>query len=125
MDIKKEIESYIDFCSEYEEKYASNKNYGDALYTQGLICAYKRVLKLLEEHEKENTFSWGNVKLDDKVVNGDNVCGKVIGLIYTKKGFSGINVYYEKYGGGCHWIYQDDDYKLFKRIGGWVNKEQD
>lgn len=125
MDIKKEIESYIDACNECEEKYVASKNYGDALYIRGVSYAYERVLRLLEEQEQEKAFSWNNVKLDDEVVNDKNVFGKVIGLIYTEKGFSGISVYYEKYGGGCYWIYQDDDYKNFKRIGDWVNKEQD
>ena len=125
MDIKKEIEGYIDDCNKYEERYVASKNYGDALYVRGVCYAYERVLKLLEEQEQEKAFSWDNVKLGDEVVNGDNVCGKVVGLIYTEKGFSGIKVYYEKYDGGCNWIYQDDDYKFFKRIGDWVNKEQD
>lgn len=129
MDIKKEIESYIDTCNEYEEKCVSNKHYGDALYTQGMNYAYGKVLQLLEEHEKEKAFSWGNVKLGDEVARSDNVCGKVVGLIYTEKGFSGIRVCYEKYGSCCG-TYQGDDYKLFKQIGDWVNgdwvnKEQD
>ena len=59
MDIKKEIESYIDACNECEERYVVNKNYGDALYMRGLIYAYERVLRLLEEQEQEKAFSWG------------------------------------------------------------------
>lgn len=122
MDIKKEIESYIDACNECEERYVLNKNYGDALYIRGVSYAYERVLRLLEEQEQEKAFSWGDVNLGDEVVNNDDVYGKVVGLIYTEKGFSGMRVCYEKYGTLCG-TYQDNDYKLFKRIGDWVNKE--
>lgn len=127
MDIKKEIESYINTCNEYEKKYATNGEYADALYVQGMNYAYKKVLKLLEEleeQEQEKAFSWGDVKIGDEVVNNDDVYGKVVGLVYTEKGFSGMRVHYEKYGTLCG-TYQDNDYKLFKRIGDWVNKEQD
>lgn len=122
MDIKKEIEGYIDDCNKCEERYVLNKNYGDALYIRGVSYAYERVLRLLEEQEKEKAFSWGDVKIGDEVVNNADVCGKVVGLIYTEEGFSGIRVCYEKYGTLCS-TYQDNDYKLFKRIGDWANKE--
>ena len=127
MDIKKEIESYIDACNECEERYVASKNYGDALYIRGVSYGYERVLRLLEEYEEQErkkTFSWNNVKIGDEVVNNDNVYGKVVGLIYTEKGFSGMRVCYEKYGDCCI-TYQDDDYNFFKRIGEWVGKERD
>lgn len=124
MDIKKEIKDYIDDCNKYEERYVASKNYGDALYVRGVCYAYERVLKLLEEQEQEQerAFSWGDVNLGDEVVNNDDVYGKVVGLIYTEKGFSGMRVHYEKYGVCCS-TYQDGDYRFFKRIGEWVNKE--
>ena len=124
MDIKKEIEGYIDDCNKCEERYVLNKNYGDALYMRGLICAYERVLRLFEMQEKEKAFSWGDVKIGDEVVNNADVCGKVVSLIYTEEGFSGIRDCYEKYGALCG-TYQDNDYKFFKRIGDWVNKDLD
>lgn len=124
MDIKKEIESCIDYCNGYEKSCAVNKKYADALYAQGMNYAYERVLRLLEEQEQEKAFSWGDVKIGDEVVNNDDVYGKVVGLIYTEKGFSGMRVHYEKYGALCG-TYQDNDYKLFKRIGDWVNKDWD
>lgn len=121
IDIKKEIKSWIDSCDEYEKKYASNKNYGDALYARGMSYSYERVLKLIEEQEKGKAFSWGDVKLDDEVELKNGVHGKVVALIYTEKGFFGMRVQYKN----CVMNYGDDDYKLFKRIGDWVNKEQD
>ena len=124
MDIKEEIKSWIDSCEECEKRYVLNKNYGDALYVRGISYAYERVLRLIEEQEKRKAFSWNDVNLGDEVVNNEDVYGKVVGLIYTEKGFSGMRVRYEKYGGCCS-TYQGDDYKLFKRIGDWVNKEQD
>ena len=121
MDIKKEIESYIDNCEEREKRYASNKNYGDALYVRGMSYAYERVLRLLEEQEQEKAFSWNDVNLDDEVELKNGAHGKVVALIYSEKGFSGMRVQYKS----CVMNYGDDDYKLFKRIGDWVNKERD
>lgn len=82
MDIKKEIESYIDTCNEYEKKYATNGEYADALYVQGMNYAYKKVLKLLEEleeQEQEKAFSLGKVNIGDEVEYGNSVRGKVVG----------------------------------------------
>ena len=78
----------------------------------------------LRNKSKRKHFLGGDVKIGDEVVNNDDVCGKVIGLIYTEEGFSGIRVCYEKYGTLCS-TYQDNDYKFFKRIGDWVNKDWD
>lgn len=121
MDIKKEIESCIDACNECEEKYVTSKNYGDALYIRGVSYAYERVLRLLEEQEQEKAFSWGNVNLGDEVEYGNGVHGKVIALIYTEKGFSGMRIQYKD----CTMNYGDNEYKNFKRIGDWINKGQD
>ena len=121
IDIKKEIKSWIDNCEECEKRYVSNKNYGDALYVRGISYAYKRVLKLIEEQEKGKAFSWNDVNLDDEVELKNGSHGKVVALICTKKGFSGMRVQYKN--GVMN--YGDDDYKLFKRIGDWVSKEQD
>lgn len=121
MDIKKEIEGYIDYCNGYEKSCAVNKKYADALYAQGMNYAYERVLRLLEEQEQEKAFSWGDVKIGDEVEYKNGVRGKVVALIYSEKGFSGMRVQYKN----CTMNYRDDGYKDFKRIGDWVNKEHD
>ena len=124
MDIKKEIKGYIDDCNECEEKYVLNKNYGDALFIRGVSYACERVLRLLEkyeEQEQEKAFSWGDVNLGDEVELKNGVHGKVVALIYSEKGFSGMRIQYKD----CTMNYGDDDYKDFKRIGDWVNKERD
>ena len=119
MNIKKEIEEYINKCKECEKTFASDGRYGNAIYEQGAVYAYERVLRLLKETEMIKSFSWNDVNLDDEVELGNGVKGKVSALYYTEKGFSGMRVQYE------NWtvVYEDDEYKNFKRIGDWVNYE--
>lgn len=121
-DIKKEIKSWIDNCEECEKRYVSNKNYGDALYVRGISYAYKRVLKLIEEQEKHNDFSWDNVNIGDKCIN-DNYTGTVSRLIFDGDGYCcGMVVNFsDEFGNKWKDVSQDDEYKLYKQIGAWMN----
>lgn len=120
MNIKEEIEKYLANCNECENMYATDGRYANAIYTQGEAFAYRKVLRLLEEAKVKikTQFSWDDVNIGDTVKLKDDFYGEVVGLIYTDKGFSGMEVSFKE----CSCIYRDDEYKGFLQIGDWINE---
>ncbi len=122
--LEREYEAVADIKSD-----CIKKGYHDsANFWIGYSKAMGEILSTLASVRQEkaqkthNDFSWENVKLGDKVVNRADFVGKVVSLIYTENGFSSMRVFYEEDGGCYSTCYQDDDYKMFKQIGDWVNE---
>jgi hypothetical protein len=121
MDIKEEIKKLIEKSEEAEKEFTSDKRYANAIYSQGEQHGYTKVLRLIEEIEAVNGFSWVDVNLGDEVVDKYDRNGKVTGLIFAENGFTGMEVLYDGY--SIPNYYKGDGYKTFKRIGKWVNEK--
>ncbi len=103
------------------------KGYHDsANFWIGYSKAMGEILSTLDSVEPEevrkvhNDFSWGKVKLGDKVELVTGKTGTVVELIYGESGFSGMTVLYDCFSGKE--VYRNCEYKSFKRIGDWTNE---
>ena len=123
MDIREEILRLIAKAEDSEKALALDKSYANAIYSQGMVHGYRKVLNLLDECELEmnKEFSWVDVNLGDGVVDKYDRNGKVTELIFTENGFSGMAVIYDGY--SIPTYYKDGEYETFKRIGKWVNEK--
>ena len=92
-----------------------------------IIRAYDWVLELAKDvvigETKHNDFSWDNVNIGDTCINGDYI-GTVARLIFDSEGYCcGVVVNFsDEFGNKWKDISQDDEYKLYKQIGSWVNE---
>lgn len=108
-----------------------NENYGNVLFWQGHLRAMREVVSKTKyvEFEREevqnkihNDFSWENVKIGDKCVNGEYT-GTVSRLIFDGDGYCcGMTVdFSDESGDKWTTVYQDSEYNCCEQIGGWIN----
>lgn len=122
------IEREKEYCQKEFEGCKSNKDYYQMGHYIAIIRAYDWVLELAKDVEigeaKHNDFSWDNVKIGDKCINGDYT-GTVSRLIFDSDGYCCGMVVNFSDESGDKWkdVSQDDEYKLYEQIGGWKNEE--
>lgn len=120
------IEHEREYCRDEFDKYKSVKDYLQMGHYIAIVRAYDWVLELAKDveigEEKHNDFSWDNVNIGDKCINGDYT-GTVSRLIFDSDGYCcGVVVNFSDE--SCdEWmdVCIDDEYKLYKQIGSWVN----
>lgn len=121
--LERENETAADIKSDCIKK----EDYNSANFWIGYSKAAEHILEILasvrqEEVQKtHNDFCWNKVKLGDKVELVTGKTGTVVELIYGESGFSGMTVLYDCFSGKE--VYRNCEYKSFRRIGNWVNKE--
>ena len=121
------IEREREHCRDEFDTYKSVKDYLQMGHYIAIVRAYDWVLELAKDveigEEKHNDFSWENVNIGDKCIN-DDYTGTVSRLIFDSDGFCcGMVVnFFDEYVNKWKDVSQDDEYKLYKQIGSWVNQ---
>mgnify|MGYP006993849980 CR=1 FL=1 len=121
------IEREREHCRDEFDTYKSVKDYLQMGHYIAIVRAYDWVLELAKDveigEEKHNDFSWDNVKIGDKCINGDYT-GIVSRLIFDSDGYCcGMVVNFsDEFGNKWKDISQDDEYKLYKQIGSWAHE---
>lgn len=124
--LEREYEAVADIKSDCIKK----GYYGSANFWIGYSKAMGEILSTLDSVEQgevqnkvRNDFSWDNVNIGDKCING-NYIGTVFRLIFDSDGYCCGMVVNFSNESDYKWAiaYQDDEYKNLKQIGGWVNE---
>lgn len=122
------IEREKEYCQKEFEGCKSNKDYYQMGHWTAIANCLGWILGLAKEVEisetKHNDFSWNNVNIGDKCINGDYT-GTVARLIFDSEGYCcGMVVNFsDEFGNKWKDISQDDEYKLYEQIGGWKNEQ--
>lgn len=122
------IEREREHCRDEFDTCKSVKDYLQMGHCIAIIRAYDWVLELAKDvkigETKHNEFSWENVNIGDKCINGDYT-GTVARLVFDSDGYCcGMVVdFFDESGDKWKDVSQDDEYKLYEQIGGWENKE--
>ena len=121
------VEHEREHCQDEFDTRKSVKDYLLMGHYIAIVRAYDWVLELAKDvvigEDKHNDFSWDNVNIGDKCVNGDYT-GTVTRLIFDSDGFCRGMVVNFSNESNHKWAiaYQDDGYKNLKQIGSWVNE---
>lgn len=121
-EFKKWLANECDNSEKNIDQSIEEENFGGAAFWQGYCNACNRIwnqFHYTEQKESHKDFSWDNVKVGDNVV-AKTYTGTVVKLFYDNEGFCcGMRVEFSK---GEYGVYLDNEYDMFKQIGGWVNE---